>query len=64
MSIMIPVSLIDPRIQMQNNLAAVATIILHFLFNLLVAILFSLVWLFPIFIFETGLLIVFYIFKK
>ena len=62
MLVLIPVSFIDPRTRMRNNFAAVASIILHFLFNLLIAILFSLIWFFPLFVFETSLLIVIYFF--
>lgn len=65
MIVMIPISLIDPREQMQNSLAALSSIFLHFLFNLLVTVLFSLWWLVFVFVPETVLLIVlFYLVRR
>lgn len=64
MAVMVPISFIDPRPQAQNSIAACSSIFLHFLFDSLVAILFQLWWLVPVFIPETILLIALYHFVK
>lgn len=64
MAVMVPISYVDPRPQAQSNIAALSSIFLHFLFNSLVAILFRLWWLVPVFVPETILLIVLYTFVK
>lgn len=64
MAIMIPVSIIDPREEMQSSLAVVCYIFMHILFNILVIILYSYYWLFLLFIPETAMLIIFVISRR
>lgn len=53
MLVMIPVAIIDPRVQhMQTKTAFLLSISLHILLNLLVLIMFSLWWLIPVLVVE------------